>query len=265
MIISSRSERTFAHSVQDHSKQKGAVRLFVFPVFVVIINIMIGTLLQANNFAHLLSYWSFGCAALYILLLLLKTLRPEMVRVRYGVLHGGYVVVKVIYGLLLSLGQYVHWAGNPFTKPLTTLPLPTDVPLPGMYRLFHPLLELPHGYFLDYMLSRYWFSFLWGLLAALLVLGLLRMLRRARPHLLSILDINVFFAGGLLLSWPSVLLFILIVFGIFFVHVCIATARGAGRVPLYPSVIFALIITLVFGERLAGFLPFIDILRFSRS
>lgn len=220
--------------------------------------------MDANNFGHILGWWSAACVACYLLFLSLKFLRPDLMRIRFLWLHLGYIGARIFYGVMLSAGQYVHWAGNPFTRPLTYLPLPPSVPLPGLYGLFGPLLALRHGYFFDYMLSRYWMGFFWGLLTAIMLFLLLRAIRKYRRNVLSLLDINLFIAGSLLLSWPYSILFIFAVFVIFLAVVLIATIFRLGRMPLYPSIILGFLAIYFFGDRIGVLLPLIGMLKFER-
>lgn len=226
---------------------------------------MIGTLLQADIFAHLLAYWSAACLSLYILAIVLKLLHVEFFRVRYLWLHVSYVVSRFLYGLLLSVGQYVHWRANPFTLPLTTLSLPLDVPLPGILKIFGPLFAMRHGYFIDYMFSHYWLGFIWGLSCAFLFYVLLRMVRRARPHMLSSLDLHLFIAGSIILPWPNILIYILIVFGIFVLHTVFNTLRGTLRTPLYPSIVIGFLLAFFFSERIVELFPLFEVLKFTRN
>lgn len=226
---------------------------------------MIGTFLDANIFRHFLEFWGGGFLVLYILLITLKFLRPNLSLPRFPWLHLGYISSQIFYGLFLSFGQYVHWAANQFTKPMTVLPLPSDVPLPGLFWLFAPILRLRHGYFIDYMLSRYWLSFLWGLIVVLILYLFLRIVRRLQPHLLSALDLNLFVAGGLILGWPNILLFIVAVLAIFMLYVLWVTVRGWGRAPLYPAIILGFLLIFFFGGRIAPFFPIIELLKFARG
>lgn len=224
---------------------------------------MIGTLLQANTFGHLLTFWSGACLSLYILLLILKVLRPAVIRIPFLWLHVWYVAARVTYGVLLGIGQYVHWGANPFTRPLTYLPLPPDVPLSGLLKMFAPLMALRHGYFIEYMLGHFWLSLIWGLLTAVLVYLVLRFLQRQRPGLLSVIDVHLFTAGGIILGWPNILLFVVCVFLIFFAHVVYATLRKKERAPLYPAVIIAFILVFFLGDRMVQALPVFELLRFT--
>lgn len=224
---------------------------------------MIGTLLQANTFAHLLAYWSSACLVLYILLLALKVVRPTALRIPFLWLHMFYIAARVTYGVLLGVGQYVHWGANPFTRPLTYLPLTSDVPLPGLLRFFGPLLALRHGYFIEYMLGHFWLGLIWGLLTAFLLYGVLRLLRRRRPGMLSVLDVNLFVAAGLIVGWPNILLLVVCVFLLFILHVSYTTMRKKGRTPLYPSVIIAFVIIFFLGDQIAQMFPIFELLRFT--
>ncbi|HXK37677.1 MAG TPA: hypothetical protein VJ579_01260 [Candidatus Paceibacterota bacterium] len=224
---------------------------------------MLGTFSQANMLAHLLAYWSTACLALYVLLILLKVLQPNLLRLRFPWLHLGYIAARVTYGGILAVGQYIHWAGNPFTAPLTYLPLPDSVPLPGLFKLFTPLLLLRHGYFAHYMLSRYWMGLFWGIAVALVLYVFLRALRKMRPALLSALDIHLFVAGSLIITWPNVLLFILATLLVFLLNVVVVTVSRGGRTALYPSILIGFFMVFIFGDYIATLCPLIASLKFS--
>jgi hypothetical protein len=192
-------------------------------------------------------------------------LRPGLQKVRFLWLHLGFIAARITYGGILGVGQYIYWAGNPFTAPLTYLPLPPDVPLPGLLKLFAPLLALRHGYFVDYMLSHYWMGLLWGLAVSVLLFIFLRTLRKIRPMLLSALDIHLFVAGSLIVTWPNTLLYIVIVFFVFLLHVLFTTIMRGGRTPLYPSILIGFLIIFFLGDRVAAFFPVLEVLKFTRT
>ncbi len=224
---------------------------------------MIGTLMRADIFGHLLVYFNMACLLCYVLLLAWGSLRTDLRILRMSWIHIGYILSRILYGIFLSAGQYVHWFDNQFTRPLTYLPLPSGVPLPGLYALFGPLLRLRHGYFFDYMLSHFWLALFWGLLTTLLLYILLRALRAYRPHLLSALDINIFIAGSLIVGWPDILLYVIVAFVLFFIHVVFVTIRGGGRAPLYPSLIIATVLVYFSGTKMEIVFPIFDMLRFT--
>ena len=160
---------------------------------------------------------------------------------------GGGVVFYLFYPFLLSVLQYLKWAADStLGKAFLTLPLDPATPCPEWLR---PLFMHEHGYFLFYILGRFWLHAVLAFVGAFLFYLLLQMIRRAKPYTIDPLESLIGFILALALGWPGILIFILLTFVFVFLHSLFNTLLKKPRT----RIMVALFLAFVFAALLPTF------------
>lgn len=206
----------------------------------------------------------------------LRTLRPAWVKnISYGWLVAGAVALHLLFGILLTWGQYHAWAtASDFTRSFLALPLSPEVPLPSFVDLFspifgfgktdiyatlyslehslldlvHPLFEGPHGYFIFYAYGHFFLKII--ALFFVTIPFLLFLVVRSRTNPINFMegDIMLIVLAMLISGWPGVI--VLLPLGLISAILLSLVARivyGALRTPLPPAFLLAAPIALLFA------------------
>lgn len=117
---------------------------------------------------------------------------------------------RIIYALLLTIGQYYVWTESAFTlkllaSPLTTTPLPIVKKLPWIF-------ESNLGYFVMYSWQRFWLGALLSIFVAWLFYLFLKTLKRHNERFFKEGEVELGFLMALLVGWPGQVLFIPLIF-----------------------------------------------------
>lgn len=114
----------------------------------------------------------------------------------------GTVGVRLIYPLLLAVGQYYVFVSNAFTKTLLNSPLDENVPLPFYLYPFSQILKGHLGYFLYYAWGRFFLAAVLAFICALVFYGFLKVLEKYNPRFFKEGEVKVGFIVSLLIGWP---------------------------------------------------------------
>ncbi len=116
--------------------------------------------------------------------------------------------LNIFYAVFITWGQYYVWAtGNIVSKTFVNSPLPKEVPFPYFLEWVRPLFENYLGYFMYYVLGRFWLYIFLLFIISVALYFLLKLWGKYRggftedgPLLILILM--------LISGWPGVLLFV---------------------------------------------------------
>jgi len=159
---------------------------------------------------------------------------------------GGGIGFYIFYPLLLSLLQYVTWAADPnLGTSFLTLPLDPATPCPEWLR---PLFVEEHGYFLFYVLGRFWLRAVLGLSTAFLFYFFLQAVMRAKPHALLPVESLIALMLALAAGWPLVLIFILLTFVFIVLHSVVNLLLKNPRTRIIFALFLAFIVVILFGD-----------------
>ncbi|MDO8572279.1 MAG: hypothetical protein Q7S11_00745 [bacterium] len=135
--------------------------------------------------------------------------REGVLRRRLWILSFLTIVFMIGYSLLLTFGQHAVWQnGTELTKFLVTAPVSTAVPFPSAIEFTRPFFNHSGGYFMFYVLGRFWLRVGILLLVSFAFYAFLRLLRNYRGHFFAEGEMELGLLCALLSGWPGVLVFI---------------------------------------------------------
>jgi hypothetical protein len=156
--------------------------------------------------------------------------------------------LNILYGLFITWGQYYVWSiSTDYVKSLVTLPLSKETPLPYLMEWTRPIFEKDFGYFLYYVLGRFWLY----IIISFIISGFLYFIfktwksqhgnfRDDGPQLLLILM--------LIVGWPGILVLIPLGFILSILYSFMFYFKGKREVDIEPAFVVASFITLIFGN-----------------
>lgn len=215
-----------------------------------------------NLLIFVLTYFSLISGLIYIAFFVLKLKFQDKIKITFISMHIAYIISVILNATLSTFLQYQAWLSNSFTKILTTLPLKDGVPMPGILSLFRPLFQTTHGYFSHYSIVHFWLTIIWSMIAAFIFMAVIVIARKKRPHLLNTFEVNFIFAASIVVGWPNIIGFILIMFSLFVIHSIITYLMGGNRTIILPSAICSLSIIFIFQNIFHVFVPYINQLNF---
>jgi hypothetical protein len=114
---------------------------------------------------------------------------------------------RIVYAIMLTVGQYYKWSGNELTQIFTTKPIGTDIPIYDTLKHI-PFLTGEGGYFIFYAWGRFWMNVVLSLVCAYLVYLFLKVLKKHKERFF--LEGEVGLAGMLavVVGWPYVTIFL---------------------------------------------------------
>lgn len=122
-------------------------------------------------------------------------------------LIAGTIIFQIIYASIITWAQYYIWSKNEFTNILLNSPLDKET-LSPILQFFFPLFDHRFGYFVFYVLGRFWLEvFIIWMLAALFYF-LLRLLNSYRLDFLEPEEILLGLGLALIVGWPNFVIFI---------------------------------------------------------
>ena len=163
------------------------------------------------------------------------------------------IILNILYMLFVTWGLYHVWStGSEISKFLLKSPLSQNVPLPSFLEWTRSMFNHDYGYFLFYVLGRFWFY----ALISFVISGLLYILFKIWESKRGGFDVDgpkLMLVLMLLVGWPGILVFIPVGF-IFAVLLLIFNfIRGRKTVEIEPSFIAASFITLLFSKIILNF------------
>lgn len=170
------------------------------------------------------------------------------------------IVLHVVYGALLTWGQYMQWEASPLG--LLSQPLPKEAPLPWVMEWSRSSLEQPLGYFAFYAFGRFWTNILivFGLAGFFAIL--LKLRAYYRPWNFKEGEIMAITLSVLVAGWPGsiVLLPLAFTFAIIF-SIISSTFYGVSRIYLTPAFLVAAPVALLFTAPILKFLKLYTLLK----
>lgn len=218
------------------------------------------------EWAHVvLSYLPFGIfllvytcvAAVYIKSEKKDSALTEHDRVFVTLLFGGVANYLIFIALLKSVLQFIVWSQQGgFGMLLLSLPLKESLGGGPLVALTAPFFG-DHGYFLFYILTRFWSHALLSLLLGFLVISVLSISKRLMPQAFSWLEIGVAGILVLLLGWELFVPFIVFSLSMLLTW---AVVRAVGRREAYVSLGYALLLAapLVLVLSSSRVLPYVE-------
>lgn len=181
-------------------------------------------------------------------------------RVSWQWLVVGSIALHVLYGALLTWGQYAQWETSPFG--FLTQPLAKEAPLPLLLEWVRPSLEQPLGYFIFYAFGHFWINIMiiFGLAGFFALL--LKLRAHYRPWNFKEGEIMAITLSLLVSGWPGVivLLPLAFIFAIIF-SVVSSTFYGVSRIYLTPAFLVAAPIALIYGVAILKFVGLYALLK----
>lgn len=115
--------------------------------------------------------------------------------------------LHIFYGLFISWGQYHVWATSvDFTRFFVNTPLPKEVPMASIFEWSRPLFENNYGFYLFYIIGRFWTNIFISFLLSSFVFLIFKMWNSYRggfskngPELFLVLMLIVGYPGILVL------------------------------------------------------------------
>ena len=119
---------------------------------------------------------------------------------------------RILYAILLTIGQYILWANNALSKIFLGSPLmaPKDIQLVPAWLSW--LFNGDKGYFIFYALSRFWLSALLSIGIAFIWFLFLKSLERHRERFFDTGEVALGLLAALVVGWPTVVVFVPLVF-----------------------------------------------------
>lgn len=192
------------------------------------------------------TYFGLAISLVYLILVLVKIVLKNKIKINFTSIHLIYLFLVACGAGFAMFLQYQVWLSNEFTVYLTTLPIKDNTPLPGLLILFKSLLLNSHGYFLHYSLIHFWMSIFWGIISSVILLVILLFTKKIKPYLINSDEINLIFASSLIAGWPNMILFVIAMFSVFVIHSLFNYFKGKKRTIIFPSIVTALIIFVIY-------------------
>lgn len=157
------------------------------------------------------------------------------------------VILYILYGVFLTVLQYIVWKGNPTTTQFLTLGLSKEVPL-GHLHFLQSLLAKPHGYFTFYVYMKFFFKIEILFIITFIISSLAVLWHKFKPTHVAKRDVLVIAMALLLAGWPSVLYVVPIVLSILIIGT-IFTQLFKPNITISISTVFLItsITLIVFG------------------
>lgn len=113
---------------------------------------------------------------------------------------------RVLLNLVQSITQYIVWSRDGLGRVFLTLPL--DEASPSILNNLPWIFHQPKGYYLYYILSRFWQDTLIIILVAFFIWLLLRLVKNYKPAFFLPQDLPLVFLASLILGWPNLILLV---------------------------------------------------------
>lgn len=199
-----------------------------------------------KSLIYILTYWMLFFSAVYLILIILKSILRDKIKISFRIMHISYISSLVVFIFLSIFAQYKIWEQSPFTKILNNLPVKDSTPLPGVMIIFKPIFMSKHGYLIHYSFTHFISNIIFGLGLSSLLYIVLKYISKFRSYLLDKDEVNVIMAGSLTFLWPHGVGYIVALFVVFVLHNIFNSIRGKSRTVILPSAICALILMFIF-------------------
>lgn len=136
---------------------------------------------------------------LLLVLIFIKYRAPESFRISWKSLVVAAFSLRLLFPLAQSISQYYVWSGSEFTKVFITSPNPG-------------ILNFSGGYFLLYILNRFWAEAVLSILLSWLFYKFLVFLKKYRARFFGEGETEIGFLAALFSGWPGFTVFIALVF-----------------------------------------------------
>jgi hypothetical protein len=121
------------------------------------------------------------------------------------------VSFRMLYAAFLTIGQYLIWSENAFTKSFLDAPLGASIPVPMIQKLPW-LFDSRLGYFLFYSWGRFWLNVVLSVGIAWVFWFFLKLLKKYRERFFEEGEMELGFLCCLIVGWPQVVIFVPLVF-----------------------------------------------------
>lgn len=177
----------------------------------------------------------------------LKYFRPVWFNnISYRKLFFVTIGIHILYGLFITWGQYYVWLnGSEMTRILLNLPLPPETPFPDIFNWIRPFFDNNYGYFLYYVLGRFWLN----IFISFALSGLLYLIFKIWAKYKGGFQENgpmIILILMLISGYPNILVNITLGFIFSLAHLVISSLKGRKNVNIEPIFIFSTLISLLF-------------------
>ena len=135
---------------------------------------------------------------------------PEKTEKFFSVLIAAAITGRLLDAAIKTIAQYYLWSGDALTQPFLNAGLNSEIPV-FLNKL--TLFQSSGGYFLFYILMRFWLSVFVSIAVALLFGALLGILKKRRERFFDVGEIKLGMLAAFLVGWPNFTIFLPIVFG----------------------------------------------------
>ncbi len=171
-------------------------------------------------------------------------------RKKYFWLVVAVIGFKIIYAVLLSWGQYYVWAADPLKRIFITAPIASDVPLFGLFKVLNFLKTFHGGYFIYFVIGRYWLSAFISVFASSLFYGFWKLISIYRAGLLYKYEPNLLFLMALLSGWPGFVLFFCLTIIASLGLLIFLFFRNQNQISISRIIFFAALISILFAAEI---------------
>lgn len=177
---------------------------------------------------------------------------PENPRPRFKKLAFWAIGFKFFYAIVLTIGQYLFWSKDEFSRLFLTQPLKygSEISAIGGLPLFS---DSKLGYFLFYSWGHFWLNAIWIALIALVFWGFLKILEKKKARFFYPGETELALILTLAVGWPNFIVFIPLAL---VMVVLVSSFRMIFMKEPYTTVgwpfILAAIVAFVFGQAILG-------------
>lgn len=188
-----------------------------------------------------------------LLIALIKYVRPNLFKkLRYKHLIISAFAVRAAYALFQTIAQYLVWRGNEFTRLLLTLPLELGEQA-SVFVKYSPFFTGSKGYFVFYVLSRFWVNAILSLAVAWLFWRFLKFLKNKNERFFEEGETSLGFLCALIVGWPGFIAFVPLLFGsVIFLSIWRKVFYKESYTTLGPVFLLAAALWLVFNPYFTG-------------
>lgn len=141
-----------------------------------------------------------------------KNIDPKQKQARLLWLAASVFIFNLIWALVLTAANYQVWKADPFERLLLQIPLTPETPLFGGYAVFSFLKHAKLGYFIYYVLNKYWLDYFYGALLAIAFFAVLKVVQTQKDQLLDNNEATLALLLTLLAGWPAGAIFLPLAF-----------------------------------------------------
>jgi hypothetical protein len=136
---------------------------------------------------------------------------PTSTKIAYKKLIIYTLLFYAAFGILLTYGQYWIWDQTEFTRIFLSSPLEREA-LEPIFKSFFWMFDHKLGYFMNYVLGRFWLELFISVGLAYFFYALLRLVRRHREEFFLEGETELGLLAALTAMWPNFVIFLPAVF-----------------------------------------------------